>query len=70
MAEKRIFVSNNFATSIKSRNEPELEVGQSDDPHVESVPARAGPPCWLGGRHVDEFAPDVLAAPLPPPPFP
>jgi len=46
----------------------ELVVGQSEDPHVESVPARAA--CWLGGRHVDAFAPAALAAPFPLPPLP
>lgn len=54
---------------VNSNYEPELVVGQSDDPHVESVPARAGP-CWLGGRHVDELEPAVLDAPLPLPPLP
>lgn len=50
-------------------NKPELVAGQSDDPHVESVPARAGP-CWLGGRQVVALDPAVLAAPFPLPPLP
>lgn len=50
-------------------HKPELVVGQSDDPHVESDPVRAGP-CWLGGRHVDALAPAVLDAPFPLPPLP
>jgi hypothetical protein len=55
---------------LRFYNEPELVVGQSEDPHVESEPALAGPPCWLGGRQVDALEPVEAVAPFPLPPFP